>query len=63
MKELKAIAASYGRSALAGMLAVFMTGEQDPKKLAMGLLAGIAPVLMRYANPNDVTFGAKSSER
>jgi len=63
MKELKAIAASYGRSALAGMLAVFMTGEQDPKKLAMGLLAGIAPVLMRYANPNDVSFGAKSSER
>ena len=63
MKELKAIAASYGRSALAGMLAVFMTGEQDPKKLAMGLLAGIAPVLMRYANPNDVTFGAKASER
>ena len=60
MKELKAIAASYGRSALAGMLAVFMTGEQDPKKLAMGLLAGIAPVLMRYANPNDVTFGAKA---
>ena len=63
MKELKAMAASYGRSALAGMLAVFMTGEQDPKKLAMGLLAGIAPVLMRYANPNDVTFGAKASER
>jgi hypothetical protein len=63
MKELKAIAASYGRSALAGMLAVFMTGEQDPKKLAMGLLAGIAPVLMRYANPNDVTFGAKASEQ
>ena len=63
MKELKAIAASYGRSAIAGMLAVYMTGEQDPKKLAMGLLAGIAPVLMRYANPNDVTFGAKSSER
>ena len=59
MKELKAIAASYGRSALAGMLAVYMTGEQDPKKLAMGLLAGIAPVLMRYANPNDATFGAK----
>ena len=63
MKELKAMLASYGRSALAGALAVYMTGETDPKKLAMGLLAGIAPVLMRYANPNDVSFGAKSSER
>ena len=63
MKELKAMLASYGRSALAGALAVYMTGETDPKKLAMGLLAGVAPVLMRYANPKDVTFGAKSSER
>jgi hypothetical protein len=36
MKELKAMAASYGRSALAGALAVYMTGETDPKKLAYG---------------------------
>jgi hypothetical protein len=63
MKELKAMAASYGRSALAGALAVYMTGEQDPKKLAWGLFAGIVPVLMRYLNPSDVTFGAKTSER
>jgi len=34
MKELKAVGASYGRSAIAGMLAVYMTGESDPKKLA-----------------------------
>jgi hypothetical protein len=40
-----------------------MTGETDPKKLAYGLLAGVLPLLMRYANPNDVSFGAKSSER
>ena len=59
MKELKAVAASYGRSALAGMLAVAMTGETDPKKLGWGLWAGLIPVLMRYANPNDVAFGAK----
>jgi hypothetical protein len=60
MKELKAIGASYGRSALAGALAVYMTGETDPKKLAWGLFAGIVPVLMRYLNPKDVAFGAKS---
>jgi hypothetical protein len=60
MKEIKAIAASYGRSAIAGMLAVYMTGETDPKKLAWGLFAGIVPVLMRYSNPNDVSFGAKA---
>ena len=60
MKELKAIAASYGRSAIAGMLAVYMTGETDPKKLACGLFAGIVPVLMRYSNPKDASFGAKA---
>ena len=60
MKELKAIGASYGRSALAGALAVYMTGETDLKKLAWGLFAGIVPVLMRYLNPKDVSFGAKA---
>ena len=59
MKELKAVGASYVRSAIAGMLAVYMTGETDPKKLAWGLFAGIVPVLMRYSNPKDVAFGAK----
>jgi len=59
MKEIKALAASYGRSSLAGMLAVAMTGETDPKKLAWGLWAGLVPVLMRYLNQNDVAFGAK----
>lgn len=63
MKELKAMAASYGRSALAGALAVYMSGESDPKKLAWGLWAGIVPMLMRYLNPKDVTFGAKVDER
>ena len=60
MKELKAVAASYGRSALAGALAVYMTGETDPKKLVWGLWAGIVPVLMRYLYPKDVSFGAKA---
>jgi len=60
MKQIKALAASYGRSALAGMLAVYMTGETDPKKLAWGLFAGIVPVLMRYVNPKDIAFGAQS---
>ena len=63
MKELKAVAASWGRSALAGALAVYMTGETEPKKLAWGLWAGIVPVLMRFLNPKDVAFGAKASER
>jgi hypothetical protein len=63
MKELKAMGASYLRSSLAGAVAVYMSGETDPKKLVWGFLAGFLPVLMRYLNPNDVTFGAKASEQ
>ena len=59
MKDLKALAASWARSSVAGMLAVYMTGNTNPKDLAMGLVAGIVPVLARWANPKDVAFGSK----
>jgi len=59
MDQLKAAAASYARSAVAGCLAVYLTGNTNPKDLAMGLVAGIVPLLARWANPNDVTFGIK----
>lgn len=57
MTQLKAIAASWLRSSIAGALAVYMSGNQDPKALTMGLVAGIVPVLARWANPNDLSFG------
>ena len=59
MKDLKALSASWARSSVAGMLAVYMTGNTNPKDLAMGLVAGIIPVLARWANPKDVAFGSK----
>jgi hypothetical protein len=59
MNQVKAAAASWARSAVAGCLAVYMTGNTNPKDLAMGLIAGLVPMLARWANPNDVTFGNK----
>jgi hypothetical protein len=59
MKEAKAMLASWARSSIAGALAVYMTGNTNPKDLAMGLLAGVVPLAMRWANPNDVSFGNK----
>jgi hypothetical protein len=59
MDQAKAMLASWLRSSVAGALAVYMTGNTNPKDLAMGLVAGIVPVLARWANPNDVTFGIK----
>jgi len=59
MKDLKALAASWARSSVAGMLAVYLTGNTNPRDLAMGLVAGVIPALARWANPKDVAFGNK----
>ena len=59
MDQAKAMLASWARSSVAGMLAVYMSGNTNPKDLALGLVAGLVPVLARWANPNDVAFGNK----
>lgn len=56
-QQLKAILASYGRSTLAGVLALYMAGVTDLGTLSYSLLAAIAPVVLRALNPNDPAFG------
>jgi hypothetical protein len=36
-------------SSVAAALAVWMTGNQNPKDLAMGMVAGLVPMLARWA--------------
>ena len=59
MEQAKAMLASWARSSVAGALSVYMSGNSNPKDLALGLVAGLVPVLARWANPNDVAFGNK----
>lgn len=59
MKEAKALGASWARSFMAAALALYMAGETDPKKLGMAGVAAVAPVIMRWLNPNDTAFGSK----
>ena len=59
MKELKETAASWARGFLAAALAMYMAGITDPKTLAMGGVAAIAPVVLRWLNPKDASFGIK----
>ena len=56
-EQLKAMLASYGRSVLAGAATLYMAGVTDPKDLVYSLVAAIAPVALRYINPNDKSFG------
>jgi len=60
MIEIKETAASWARSFLAAALAMYMAGVTDPKSLAMGGVAAIAPVVLRWLNPKDAAFGVKS---
>ena len=59
MDQAKAMLASWLRSSIAGALAVYMSGNTNPKDLVLGLVAGLVPVLARWANPNDAAFGNK----
>jgi hypothetical protein len=53
----KKMFASWARSFIGASLAVYMTGNQDPKAIATAGLAALAPVIMRWLNPNDGAFG------
>ena len=57
MEQAKSLAASWARSFLAAALALYMAGVQDPKTLAMAGVAAVAPVILRWLNPSDASFG------
>ena len=62
MKNLKALASSYGRSALSAVLAVYMTGNTDASDLAKAGIAALLPPLLRWLNPKDHAFGRSTSQ-
>jgi hypothetical protein len=61
MDKAKALAASWGRSFMAAALALYMAGVTDPKTLAMAGVAAVAPVILRWLNPKDQSFGLKGN--
>ena len=58
MDKAKAVAASWGRSFLAASLTLYLAGVTDPKTLIMAGVAAVAPVILRWLNPNDTAFGS-----
>jgi hypothetical protein len=56
-KQLKALAASYSRTVIAAVLAVYMTGNSSPTDLGKAAIAALIPPIMRWANPKDQSFG------
>lgn len=56
-KEHKAMLASYGRSIVGAVAALYVAGVTDPKDLWAALVGAIIPVASRAINPNDPAFG------
>lgn len=65
MNEAKALLASWGRSFLAAAVGIALYqfskyGQiNDPMAMLNGGVAALAPVVLRWLNPNDVAFGRK----
>ena len=55
--KLQALLASYARSVLSAGLALYLAGVTEPKDLLAALVAALAPVAIRFINPNDAAFG------
>jgi hypothetical protein len=53
----KAMLASYARSLVGALVAVYSTGTTDPRDYLKGAIAAVIPPIMRWVNKNDASFG------
>ena len=53
----KAMLASYVRSLVGALVAVYSTGATDPTDYAKGAVAALLPPIMRWVNKKDEAFG------
>ena len=57
IKTLKSMGGTWLRASVAAVLALYMSGETDPKKLASAFVAGIAGPALKFLNPKDASYG------
>ena len=55
--KLQAMFASYGRSVVGAVVAVYMTGSTTPSDYAKAAVAALIPPIMRWVNPKDLAYG------
>lgn len=59
-KKLQAVLATYLRAAIASVIALYLAGETDPKKLGTAAIAGIAGPVLKWLDPKATEFGRGS---
>lgn len=55
--KTKAVLATYLRAGVAAVLALYLAGETDPKKLGAALLAAVAGPVLKWLDPKATEFG------
>lgn len=60
LETLKSMGGTWLRASIAAVLALYLNGETDPKKLAAAFIAGIAGPALKFLNPKDLSYGLKS---
>jgi hypothetical protein len=57
LTTLKSMGGTWLRASVAAVLALYLNGETDPKKLSAAFLAGIAGPALKFLNPKDKSYG------
>ena len=57
IKTLKQVGLTYARAAGAAVVAMYMAGETDPKKLAYAFIAGVVGPAAKYFDKSAKEFG------
>jgi hypothetical protein len=58
--KTQAILATYLRAAVAAVIALYLAGETDLKKLGFAAIAAVAGPVLKWLDPNAKEFGRGS---
>jgi hypothetical protein len=58
--KTKAVLATYLRAGAAAVIALYLAGETDPKKLGTAAIAAIAGPVLKWLDPKATEFGRGS---
>jgi hypothetical protein len=61
-EQILAALGTYARAFLSAAIALYMTGNTNPKDLLMGGIAAAAPVILKALSPSNQEFGFKSAK-
>ena len=57
--QIQLMVASYSRSVVGAVAAVYMTGATNPTDYLKAGIAALIPPVLRWANPKDSAYGLK----